>query len=157
MVVDPGAAEGELDKARLAEQHRPRLPQPAGAGRVPGRHLVPEQQRSPRSRQPGNVDEVLDRQRDAVEGADVVPALDRGLRGAGGRQGAVGGDAEVGVELLVAAADAVEVVLGDLDRGELAFLEGRGQAGYGGKRFEARAHGDIPPGRGFSNGASERR
>ena len=58
-------AEAELVRAGLADDHRARLPQPRDDRRVALRHaaLAPPE----RGRQPGDVDQVLDRDGDAVE------------------------------------------------------------------------------------------
>ncbi len=72
-------------------------------------------------------DEVLQRDRDAGQGVDVLTGGALGVDGLRGLQGEFVGDGDEGVEVILGGGDAVEVGLRDFDGGELAGLQSCGE------------------------------
>ena len=104
-----GRAEGELGQVGLAQQDGARFLQfRNGRGVLVGEE-VGHQPRADGGADAPRPDLVLDRHRDAVHRAEVVPGGDGPLRFLSGGHGLAAADGQVGVELEVQAVDAVKV------------------------------------------------
>ena len=126
-MVDTDAAEGELHQVSLAQQDGAGLGEPARDEGIAGRHVVLEHDRSPGSGYAGHIHQILHRNRDALKGAQIVAAGDRLLRRLSRGQSPIRGHGDEGVELRIQAVDALQVILGELDGGDLPLLEEGGQ------------------------------
>jgi hypothetical protein len=116
--------ERQLVGVVLAEQDRAGIRQPPCHGRIARRDVVPVDRGPGSGADAGRVDEVLERDRDAVQGAPV-PALGDLIGSAGGVVlRPLAGDLDVGAQARVQLVDAGQVVVGELDRGTLARREG---------------------------------
>ena len=128
--VEAGAAKGEFMRRKLAEDDRAGLAQLGDHHRVGRLDVVEQNFRVAGGGQAGDVDDVLDADRHAVQRAADVAGGDLALRGAGGIQRGVGVQVDEDVELRVELFDARQQGLQELDGGELA--GGEGACGLGG-------------------------
>jgi hypothetical protein len=118
IVVDPDAAERELHRVRLADEHHAGRRQSTNGGAIPRRDAVREQSRARGRRHPGHVVQILCGVRDAVERPEVVAAPQQRLRRSSLRERAVRRHPDERVQTLVERRDASERRLGQLDRAD---------------------------------------
>src|SRR6185312_9734328 len=117
--VEGRAADGEFMGGELAEQDAAGRFEPCRHRRVRGREVVGEQLRMRRRRQPLDIDDVLERVRDAVEGAAPASGGDLGLGLPRHLERPLGQRADEGIEAAVEAIDACEQRRRQLDWREL--------------------------------------
>ena len=124
-----GGAHRELVHVGLAEDRQPGRAQPGDHGRVVRRDPALEDPRAAGRRQPSGGEDVLDRDRYAVERRSRATRR-RGARrrAAASRERALGVDVQERVHRAVDLGDPVEVGLGDLDAGGLAGRRARRRA-----------------------------
>ena len=127
MGVRAGRAVGELVQVGLADQHRARALQALDRGRVEVGHPVREQRRAVGGGDASGRVQVLDRDRDAVQGPEMVAGHDRRLGGVGGGAGALRRHRDEGVQLRLQPLDPGKRRLGHLDRRQLLGGEARRQ------------------------------
>jgi hypothetical protein len=114
--VEAGAADGEFMGGQLAHDDGAGLAQFADDDGVGGGDVVDQDLGVAGGRQPGDVDDVLDPDRHAVQRAADAPGGDLGLGVAGHRHGGLAVHPDEGVEPVVQAFDAVEQRGHQLDR-----------------------------------------
>src|SRR5690606_27695734 len=107
------------------------LVQLAGAGRVLRRDAIDAHLRAARGQDSLRVVNVLERERDAVQGAAVVAARDLALGPLRLRARELGSHGDERVELRLEGLDALEAGRRELDRGELAGADEAGGLGDG--------------------------
>jgi hypothetical protein len=94
-------AHGELIEVALAEHDGATGGQARDECRIVGRDEALEDSRATRGRHAARAEHVLDRQRDAVEGAERCAGTVAPVRRGGGRAGVLGGDRDVRANLAV--------------------------------------------------------
>src|SRR5690606_38707950 len=118
--VERGSAVREFVRLQLAEQDGARLVQLARTGSVFARDAIDADAGAARGQYAFRIVDVLQAERDAVQGAAVVAAHDLALGAPGLAAGEIGGDRDECVELRLESLDAREIGIGELERGQLA-------------------------------------
>ena len=116
MLVGAPAAHRKLDRVRLAENDHAGCDQLAGQRGGGRRTPVAPRHRAAGRDPPFEVDQILQRDRDAVQRADRMARADRFVGGLGGKSGIVAIDIDVGVQFAVEPRDAREKRLDNIDR-----------------------------------------
>src|SRR5579859_1787622 len=129
MRIGGGDAVGKFMKIQFAEQHRALALEPRPYGGVVIGNEVGEDFRAASGENAVGIAKVLERDGNSMKGAAPMAADNFlfGLRRVVAR--GVGGDRDVGVDLLADLLDALEISLRDLDRGELAGTDFFGEGG----------------------------
>ena len=124
VLVDAGDAGGELNGVALAEQHHARPSQLGDGGAVAVGNVVLQQAAARHRRDARDVEVVLHRIRDALKRPSVLAAREFFGRPGGFGQGALPGHRGEGLERRIEPLDAVEEMLGDLERRQRALPVG---------------------------------
>ena len=114
--VEGGTADGELVGRQLSEEHGPGRAQPRRDDGVLRRDVLPEEPRMRGGPKAGRVDDVLERERDAVERPAVRAGHDLALRLARRDERGIGRDAQERVQAPIDSPDPVEKRSRVLDR-----------------------------------------
>ncbi len=109
-----GRAERELMKVGLADEHRAGLAQTACHRRVGRRHVILAHERPGRRGRAFAVDQILERERNAVQRSEVAAAGDFFVSLARARQRLIGGDGDERIQLRIELRDRRQAILGDL-------------------------------------------
>ena len=118
--IEARAADREFMRRQLAEHDGAGAAQPCHADRVLGGDIVDQDLRMAGRRQAGDIDDVLDADRHAVQRAAPPSRRDLGFGGLGGRHRRLGIEPDEGMQPRVEPADPVEQRRHQLDRRQLA-------------------------------------
>src|SRR5262249_11041551 len=121
--IEAGAAQREFMRRELPHDDRAGVAQFLDGERVGLWHVVLHDLRVAGRRDPGGFVDVLEAERDAVQGAAVFTGVDLALGGAGFDARAVGEDANEAVQFAVELLDARETAVDEFDGREFALLD----------------------------------
>jgi len=131
MRIQPEAREGELGHVCSAHHHEPCIPQPRHGRRIDRSGLGVSQRNRPcRGGLPGNIEQVLDRHRDACESADSFTRRAPLVERVAFVSRPVGRDRQKrSAALAIGIGDPVECILDQLTSGDRAFRKTCGEIG----------------------------